>query len=96
MILVLGTTLSMVGIMFFFILKDTRETVQKVNLILDDVKQATDNITASSELVKETVHDLHSSIAFVRNELSSPLGIAMGMIKGFRSMFDSKGGENDE
>ncbi|NTV31230.1 hypothetical protein HGA91_04630 [candidate division WWE3 bacterium] len=96
MILLLGSTLSAVGIMFFFVLKDMRISVQKVNTILDDVKLASDNITSSSELVKETVSDLHNSIKFIHNELSSPVSIMFNVMRGFRSMFDSKGGEDDE
>ena len=96
MIIVLGSTLSIVGVMFFFILKEARESMRKINTILDDVKSVSTNISTGSQVVQETVVGLRDSVEMFKNEFSSPVSLLLGFVKGFKSAHHNRGDEDDE
>lgn len=55
MILVLGATLTLVGIQFYLLLKELRESVKKTNLILENAQNLSLALTEGSSKLKESL-----------------------------------------
>lgn len=82
MIFLLGVTLTVIGIQFYFILKELKKSVEKANIVLDDVHILSKNLADGSQ----QIHALASSF----HELSGPIttGLAvLGLIKSITEKF---------
>lgn len=93
MIIVLGATLAIVGIMFALILRDLRASIQRVNLILEDLRDVSTNFAASSAVVEETVLSIRAAVQEMGKH-ASPVGSFMGAFSLIRSVF-GRGGHNE-
>ena len=93
MVIVLGATLFAVGVMVIFLLKDVRESMTKVNTILDDVSEVTSSVATGSELLEEVLTGIRDSVDTVKNYAVSPLGAFLSVFNMVRGMKDKKGGE---
>lgn len=52
MIFLLGVTLSVIGIQFYFILKEFKKSVEKINLVLEDVHILSKNLADGSQQIQ--------------------------------------------
>ncbi|MCA9391961.1 hypothetical protein KC614_02025 [candidate division WWE3 bacterium] len=93
MVVVLGATLVAVGVMVIFLIKDLRESMTKVNTILDDVSEITSNVANGSEFLEEVLEGLKDSVDAIRTYAASPFGALLGVFNMFRGMREEKGGE---
>lgn len=98
MILVLGSTLTMVGIMFVFILKDFRETIAKANLIMDDLVDMSHRLTSSGIQLEEALISFRKTVDAFRQQAASPIGSLFGLINFVKSIWKHKeeGGDENE
>lgn len=65
MILLLGTTFTLIGIQIFFILREIRENARKINAILEDFRRVSTNIATGAEQAGEIVESLKSTLSLV-------------------------------
>ena len=75
MLLVLGSTLTVIGVQVFFILREVREGMEKVNVMLEDSRALTSQL-------RESAQDL-------RRAVNSPW-VAIGGVAGLVKTFLSK------
>ena len=95
MLIVLGSTLTIVGVMFAFILKEVRQTVIKTNAILDDVSEVTDRVANTSEYAEDLVLQLRDVVTQFRSQAVNPL-MTMSKAFGFmKQLFGRKEGDSD-
>lgn len=80
MILVLGSTLTLVGIMFVFILKDLRESISKVNSILENFAELSARVASGSLQIEEALISLRNSVEVVKEKAASPMGSILGVM----------------
>ena len=92
MVIVLGITLVIVGVMIFFLLKDLRQSVSKVNVILDDVQSLSSRLSDSSAFLEDTLLSIRDAVSSVKLQMVSPIGSIMGLVSLFKK-FRKKGGE---
>lgn len=52
MIIVLGATLTLVGVQLFFILREAEKSLRKTNLVLDDLQTFSSNLSSGSESLR--------------------------------------------
>jgi hypothetical protein len=93
MIVVLGSTLTAVGIMFIFILKDLRLLIGNLNNAAEDFQTMTDRVASGTIKVEETLTSLKGMIDSFREQTASPVGSIFGIINFVRSLMNKKGGD---
>lgn len=79
MIVVLGTTLTLVGVQLFFILREAEKSLRKTNLLLDDFKVLSVNLSQGSENLKSLV----TSFSAGNGSLLMSLLTVFGLVKTF-------------
>jgi hypothetical protein len=94
MTVVLGSTLVVVGWMLFFVLKDVRDSLSRVNTILDDVETITERVSNGSLLIEDAVIGLHDIVKGFKDKAASPLSSLVGVITMLTNF--KKGGEKNE
>lgn len=55
MVLVLGATLTLVGVQLFLLLKELRESVKKTNLILENAESISSTLAEGSSKIRENL-----------------------------------------
>ncbi len=63
MLLVLGATLTIIGVQVFLILKELRRTAEKLNLMLDDAQQVTSNLAMGSDEIRKALSSPWAALA---------------------------------
>lgn len=99
MILLLGVTLTMIGVQFFFILKELKKSIEKMNLILDDATLVSKNFAQTSEQLSGLVSTLRETTHQFSTKASAPLatGIAMfGLVKTLLDKFKRSKEDQEE
>lgn len=100
MIVVLGGTLTLVGIQFYLILRELKKGMEKVNGILDEVHQSAMNITTGSQHIKESLQEVKEMATNIKEGLATPVvsGVAsFGLIRSlFAHFFKNKNKVNEE
>lgn len=84
LITILGATLVLVGIQFYFILRELKKGLEQVNRILDEFHEAAGNITTGTQHVKESLYEVKELATSVKEGVSTPLvsGIAtFGLVR---------------
>lgn len=81
MLLTLGSTLTIIGVQIFLILREVREGMQKVNAMLEDGRLVTSQLT-------ENIRDL-------RQRLNSPWVVAAGIAELVRSLVSQRRSRHD-
>ncbi len=92
MTIVLGSTLVIVGIMLIFVLKDLRDSLSRVNLILDDVEELTSRAANGSEMIEDVIVSINEMVRDFKDKAASPIGSVIGLLSMF-SKKRKKGGE---
>ncbi len=95
MTIVLGSTLVIVGIMLIFVLKDLRQSLARVNTILDDVEELTSRAANGSEMIEDVVVTVQEMVQDFRRKAASPIGSIIGLVSMFNKKH-KKGGEEHE
>lgn len=90
MIVVLGTTLTLVGVQLFFILREAEKSLRKTNLLLDDFKVLSINLSQGSENLKSLVANFSSR----NGSFLMSLATVFGLIKTF--LAKNKKSQKDE
>lgn len=80
MLLVLGSTLTIIGVQIFFILREVREGMEKVNVMLEDSRVFTSQLRDSAQDLRRAVNSPWATIG----------GLA-GLVKTFMSRGGSDG-----
>lgn len=86
LIVILGGTLVLVGIQFYFILRELKKGLERLNGILEDAHDAMGNITAGTQHVKESMKEVHTLTSQIREGVSTPVvsGLAtFGLVRSF-------------
>lgn len=94
MVLVLGSTLTVVGIMVVFVLRDLRESISRVNLVLDDFHEVTAKLSVGSNRIEEALVSLRDSLDLFKSQAASPLGSVVGLFGLFKGLL-GRGGKNE-
>lgn len=85
MILLLGATLTIIGVQVFFVLREVRENARKLNAILEDVETVTGSVVTGAQQASELMENLKGTLSLVN--------VARSVWKIFKS---EEGGEGDE
>lgn len=80
MLLVLGSTLTIIGVQIFFILREVRESMEKVNLLLGDSRAFTSQLRDSAQDLRRAVNSPWATI---------------GSLAGLVRSFMSRGGRDE-
>jgi len=98
MIIALGSTMTAVGIMVFFVLKDLRDSIRRFNLVLTNFETVSQHLAAGSAQIDELVSSLRQTVETFKTQAASPVGSLVGMFNLVRSWWgrNAKGGEVDE
>lgn len=67
LILLLGVMLSILGIQVFFILKDLRKSLDKLELILNDAHEIAENVDKPLQAAADVVSAVESGVKTVKN-----------------------------
>ena len=92
MIFLLGVTLTVIGIQFYFILKEFKKSIEKVNLILDDAQIVAKNLSNGSQQLQNLVSLVRESTQGLTKKISGPLstGLAVfGLVRGVMAKLKS-------
>lgn len=84
MIFLLGVTLTLVGLQFFFLLREIKKNFEKVNLILEDVQKITNNVSTGSIQLSQALAAFKGFANSVSTRVETPLvsGLAIfGLMK---------------
>lgn len=65
MILLLGTTLTIIGVQIFFLLRDIRQNLKKLSLILDDFEKVTGGVASGAEQFGDLLEKLKGTLSIV-------------------------------
>jgi len=96
MVLVLGSTLSLVGVMLFLVLKDFRETLARFNEVLVDVKEISGRFSITAVQIESLTENIVSSFSQFQHTMSSPLSSMIGVYGFIQGLFKAKkGGDNN-
>lgn len=90
MIFLLGVTLTVIGIQFYFILKELKKSVEKINLMLDDVHILSKNLADGSQQIQSLVASFRQSTQGFAEKIATPLstGLAVfGLVKKITEKF---------
>ncbi len=79
MIVVLGTTLTLVGVQLFFILREAEKSLRKTNLLLDDFKVLSINLSQGSENLRSLV----ASFSAANGSLLMSSATVFGLVRTF-------------
>jgi len=79
MIVVLGTTLTLVGVQLFFILREAERSLRKTNLLLDDFKVLSINLSQGSENLRSLV----ANFSLKNGSLLMSLATVFGLVRTF-------------
>ena len=93
MIFLLGVTLTIIGIQFYFILKELRKSIEKVNVMLDDVQVVTKNLADGSQQIQTLVANFRQSTQGFAEKISGPMatGLAVfGLIRTITEKFKGR------
>ncbi|NCS32373.1 hypothetical protein GW793_02680 [bacterium] len=93
MIIVLGSTLSLVGVMLFLVLKDLRVSIARFNDVLVDAKAVSEHLSQASVSIDDMVTGLKTSVNQIQSQISSPLGSMLGVMNFVRGLVSRKGGD---
>lgn len=66
---VLGVTLTLVGIQLYWLLKELREGVKKTNLILENAEKLSVTLTEGSSKIKDNLGSLVTFFALIKTLL---------------------------
>lgn len=92
MIFLLGITLTVIGIQFYFILKELKKAIEKVNITLDDVQIVTKNLADGSQEIQTLVTNFRQSTQGFAEKIGTPLSAGMaafGLVKEFIGKFNT-------
>ena len=84
LIILVGGTIVLVGIQFYFILKELKQSLEQINGILEDFQQTSSNIATGSQYMKDAAAEVRTLAQNVQEGLSAPLvsGVAtFGLVK---------------
>lgn len=90
MIFLLGVTLTVIGIQFYFILKEFKRSVEKANIVLDDIHIVTKNLADGSQQLHSFVVSVRESSQGLAERFGGPLstGLAVfGLVKNIAAKF---------
>ena len=82
--------------MLFFLLKDLRVSVGRLNVILKDLEVVSKRVSEGTELVDEIILGIRDSVYSMKTQLANPVGSLLGFVGGIKSIFQKKGGDTDE
>jgi hypothetical protein len=86
LIVVIGGTLVLVGIQFYFILRELKKSLESVNTILEEFQESASNITAGTQHVRESMKEMQEMAQNVKEGLKTPVvsGLAtFGLVRSF-------------
>lgn len=92
MMVALGCTLTLVGWMLFFVLKDFRETLNKFNIVLDDVKGIAEHVNSSTVKLEDMVSSVRLTVDEFQRSISSPVGSVLGVVRFVKDLFSKERG----
>lgn len=93
MIFLLGVTLTIIGIQFYFILKELKKSVEKINVTLDDVHILSKNLADGSQQIQSLVANFRQSTQGFAEKISGPMatGLAIfGLVRGVMAKLKSR------
>ena len=74
MLLVLGSTLTIIGVQIFFILKEMQKSMQKVNTLLDDAAKVSASLSSVTDDLRKAVNSPWGTLVGVIGMVKSALG----------------------
>ncbi|MBM4402193.1 MAG: hypothetical protein FJ044_03025 [Candidatus Cloacimonetes bacterium] len=99
MIFLLGVTLTVIGIQFYFVLKELKKSVEKVNIMLDDVHILSKNLADGSQQIQSLLTNFRQSTQSFAEKIGGPMatGLAVfGLIKKMTEKFSKRKLEDSE
>lgn len=91
MIFLLGVTLTVIGIQFYFILKELKKSIEKINLMLDDVHILSKNLADGSQEIQSLVANFRQSTQGFAERISGPMETGLAVFGLVRSIMNKLG-----
>lgn len=96
LIIVIGGTLTLVGIQFYLILRELKKGLENVNVILEEFHESASNITAGTHHVRESLKEVQGAATKLKEGLATPLVSGLATFGLVRSLFKSYLSDDDE
>lgn len=97
MILLLGVTLTIIGVQFFFILKELKKSIEKINLILDDATLISQNFSQTTKQINSLVNSLRETTHQFSARAGTPLATGLAILGLTKTLLDKfKGAKENQ
>lgn len=86
LIILIGSIIVLVGIQFYFVLREIRKGIDNMNGILEEFKHTAANLSSGSQHIKEAAGEIKQMATNIQEGVSTPLvsGIAtFGLVQKF-------------